>query len=118
LRYGRITTWSDRDISASQFWREEIDRALAMARSGLLLVSPAFLASDFLMMHELPYLRRAREDGRARIIFALLSSCLWKETPLKEIQAAHDTGKPLDALTEAKRNAAIKSICEKLVRHR
>jgi len=86
-----------------------------MARSGLLLVSPGFLASEFIMSHELPYLLRAREEGSARIVYAVLSECFWDETPLKEIQAAHDTGKPLDGLTAANRNRVMKSICRTLM---
>ena len=116
VRDGRITPWSDRDISASHLWREEIDRSLRMARSGLLLVSPKFLASDFIMKHEVPYLLRAHEEGRTRIVFAVLSECFWDQTPLKNIQAAHDTGKPLDGFTKSKRNRAIKSICQKLMK--
>ncbi|UCE61188.1 MAG: GTP-binding protein [Phycisphaerales bacterium] len=116
VRDGRITTWSDEDISASHLWREEIDRSLKMARSGLLLVSPAFLASDFIMKHEVPYLLRAHEEGRTRIIFAVLSECFWNETPLKDIQAAHDPGKPLDGLPDADCSAVVKSICQKLMK--
>ena len=115
---GRISTWSDQDISASQGWQDEIDKALTMARSGLLLVTPAFLASDFIMKHELPYLLRAREEDKARIVFALVSHCLWKETPLNEIQFAHDTDTPLDSLSDSERNGAIVKICEQLMQRR
>ncbi len=115
VRDGRITTWSDEDISVNQGRRDEIDKALKMARSGLLLVTPAFLDSDFIMERELPYLLRAREDGRARIVFAVVSDCGWEETPLKDIQAAYKTSIPLDTLTKAKRNTAIKSIYKQLM---
>ncbi len=115
VRDGRITAWSDQDISAGRNWRDEIGRALKMARAGLLLVSPGFLASDFIMKYELPYLLRARQGGRARIVYAVLSECFWDETPLKEIQAAHDAGKPLDGLSASKRHGVMKSICRKLM---
>ncbi len=116
VRDGRIKTWSDQDISASQNWRDEIDPALRMCRSGLLLVSPEFLASEFIMKNELPYLLRAREEGRARLIIAVLSACAWDETPLKDIQGAHDLGKPLDGLRKAKCNEVINSICRELMK--
>lgn len=115
VRDGRITTWSDQDISASNKWRDEIDRALRMCRAGLLLVSSEFLASDFIMEQELPYLLRARQAGRARIVIAVIGECFWNKTPLREIQAAHDAGQPLDGLSPSKRKAAIKSICETLL---
>lgn len=50
-------------------------------------------------------------------MFAVLGECFWKETPLEDIQAAHDTSNPLDGLTKAKRNVVIKSICERLMQH-
>ncbi len=115
VREGRVTPWSDQDIGTSHNWREEIDRALHMAKSGLLLVSPHFLASDFIMKYELPYLLRAREDGRARIVIALLSDGFWDETPLQEIQAAHDVSRPLDTFDESALNPIVKSICRELM---
>lgn len=46
--------WIDQDIVVGEDWREEIERALASCDFGLLLVSPAFLASKFIEAHELP----------------------------------------------------------------
>ena len=48
--------WMDRQILPGQGWRTEIEAGLAGARFGLLLVSPEFLASDFIQEHEAPAL--------------------------------------------------------------
>jgi hypothetical protein len=46
--------WMDRQILPGERWRAEIDRALEQSRFGLLLVSPSFLASEFITKNELP----------------------------------------------------------------
>jgi len=48
--------WSDTLVGTSRKWRPEIDDAIARADVALLLVSPDFLASDFIMDEELPAL--------------------------------------------------------------
>src|SRR5262245_24859387 len=48
VRSGGVDVWWDGEIQASQIWREEIDKALAAACIGVLLVSKDFLASDFI----------------------------------------------------------------------
>lgn len=46
--------WMDRQILPGEHWRAEIEQALEGSRFGLLLVSPGFLASDFITETELP----------------------------------------------------------------
>ncbi len=46
-RQGLIHTWHDRQITAGSSWEQEVDTHLKSARVILLLVSSAFLASDY-----------------------------------------------------------------------
>jgi hypothetical protein len=46
--------WMDHRILPGEHWREEIEQALERSRFGLLLVSPGFLASEFITEKELP----------------------------------------------------------------
>lgn len=116
LRNGTLDLWSDVRIEAGRRWKEEIDAKLAAASVAVLLVSPSFLASDFIAKHELPpLLRRAQDEGLA-VFWIYLSSCLYEQTEIKGYQAAHDVSRPLDALPKAARQALWSEICAKLVR--
>lgn len=46
--------WRDGHILVGEDWHREIQRALDGCRLGLLLVSPAFLGSQYIAEHELP----------------------------------------------------------------
>lgn len=51
-----FTIWQDLDILPGRFWDEEIKNALKTCDVGLLLVSPAFLGSKYIVNIELPEL--------------------------------------------------------------
>jgi predicted DCC family thiol-disulfide oxidoreductase YuxK len=116
VRNGTLDIWSDARIEAGQRWKEEIDANLATASVAVLLVSPSFLASDFIAKHELPPLLQRAEDEGLVVFWIYLTSCLYEQTEIKGYQAAHDISRPLDALPKAARQALWSEICAKLVR--
>jgi len=51
-------SWSDRNILVGEKWHSEIQRAINICSYGLLLVSPAFLGSKYIVENELAQLVR------------------------------------------------------------
>ena len=53
VRERRLEVWSDDRMVVGYTWRPQLAEAIARSRAALLLVSPSFLASDFIMEREL-----------------------------------------------------------------
>jgi hypothetical protein len=92
-RQGVVDLWSDKRIDAGTPWEEEIERALTAAKVAVLLVSPDFLASEFIWKIEMPRIVAHSAQGM-RALPLIARPCAWKlERDLARLQA-----RPLDAL--------------------
>ena len=90
IKQGRLKVWNDPYIRVGDRWRREISTALGRTCVGVLLVSPDFIASDFIQDEEVPPLVRGAEMG-SLILFAIpISASAFKITPLAHYQWAHD----------------------------
>ena len=108
FRTGRLKLWDDTNIRMGDSWRAEIQAAIARARVAILLVSPNFLASEFIDNDEFPkILEAARRDGLT-IVWMLLSAAPYEVASvgpvIREIQCAHPVDTPLDMLGEPECN--------------
>jgi WD40 repeat protein len=83
LRGGSIVPWSDQKIAPGSEWFKEIQSALTNSKVAVLLVSPDFLASDFIHEHELGPLLKEAEQGGLKILWVPVRDSAYKETPLK-----------------------------------
>ena len=117
LRDGSIMSWSDKQIHPGSQWFAEINSALTNTKVAVLLVTPAFIASDFIHEHELGPLLKEAARGGVKILWVPVRESGYKKTPLKDCQAAVlDPSKPLAAMTPAGRDKAWVKICEEIER--
>ncbi len=116
LRSGAVTAWADQQIASGSQWRQEIQAALAKTRVAVLLVSPGFLASDFIHEHKLGPLLDEAKAGGVKILWVSLRSSAYQETPLKDYQAASPPDRPLAQMSKADRDEAWVRICEEIKR--
>ena len=94
---------------------KQIQSALANSKVAVLLVSPDFIASDFIYEYELGALLKEAEQGGVKILWVPIRDSAYKRTPLKDYQAAVlDPSKPLAAMTPARRDKAWVRICEEI----
>lgn len=110
IRNTGVVVWNDRSIKAGDLWYTEIEKALQTASLAVLLVSRNFLASDFIMNVELPYLLNAAEAGHLKVCWILVEDCPVETTTLPRFQATHDLQHPLDTLKKAQRNKVLTDI--------
>ena len=94
-RQGLIATWHDRDINAGDEWEQEIKEQLNSAQIILLLVSPAFIVSDYVNNVELKRAIERHDRGEARVIPIILRHVYWRGEPLGKLRALPTDGKPV-----------------------
>ena len=123
-----ISVATDRDIGPGDDWHAQIQANLNRAGAAVLLVSPAFLASEYIRNNELPVLLyRAKTQG-LRIIPVILRPCLYAETRFKypdpktgpeefslvSLQSAGSPEKALNEMTEGEQDRALLSVAQAL----
>jgi hypothetical protein len=88
VRGADLELWDDRRLRAADDWHAEIQAALDAADLVLLLVSPDFLASDYIRRHEvLPALLAQRQAGRPVTCLFLRHSLVHRDEAAWVIQA-------------------------------
>ena len=113
LRGEELFLWDDSKIQPGSNWETEIRRALARARIAVLLVSPTFLASEYVSKVELPaILKRANAD--LAVLWVSITASSYEATPLRALQAAHDPKRPLSKLTRPKQEEALVAIAKRI----
>ncbi len=134
----KIKPWSDQELTAGANWRAGIRDAVENAKVAILLVSPAFLASEFIRTEELPRLLRAAapktnlpdsDAESALIIPILIRPCLIHHVSfgyvepgmseelrakLSDFQYVPPIG-AMNGLTQEKQDLALLGVAERII---
>lgn len=91
-RQGLIDTWSDRKLLPGDRWEEGIEQELERADLILFLVSPDFIASDFIWGREMTRALKREEAGEARVVPVIVRPSDWYAAPFGKLQAVPKDG--------------------------
>ncbi len=117
IRGGKLDCWADTELRAGDQWRPEIEVALRTAQAAILLLSPAFYASDFIIEEELPKLLEKAGHGAARLFIVVLRLCRFgRDGQLNRFQTVHDPNKPLNGLDEAGQDKVLDQLAQAVER--
>ncbi len=92
---GLISEWYDRQIVAGTEWAYAIDSRLQTASIILLLISPAFMASDYCVSIEMQQAMERHRLGDARVIPIILRPAEWHDAPFAILQCLPRGAKPV-----------------------
>lgn len=95
LKREGVEAWSDRRILGGEKFDSVIRNELEIADLILLLVSPAFLHSNYCYSVEMKRAIERAEAGDAHILPVIAEVCDWKASPLGQIKAVPNDGKAL-----------------------
>ncbi|WP_052890909.1 type ISP restriction/modification enzyme [Thermogemmatispora carboxidivorans] len=107
-RQGLLATWHDGALLPGSDWRRVIRQQLEQAQLILLLVSPAFMASDYCYGVEMQRaLERQRRD-QAQVVPILLRPVVWEGAPFAHLQVLPANARPIS--TWANQDAAFAEV--------
>lgn len=92
-RQNLIVTWTDREISAGSVIDAEIAKAMNETDLYLLLVSAAFIESNYCYEREFAKALSRQKAGEALIVPVIVRECDWALPELRQFKALPDDGK-------------------------
>jgi hypothetical protein len=96
IRQEAVSVWHYGDLLPGDQWEYEIERELNTADIILLLISPAFIASDYCWSKEMQWAITRHTTGEAHVIPILLRPTPgWETTPLGALQALPERAQPI-----------------------
>lgn len=106
-RVGSLDIWDDGRLPPGSLWREEIAQALDNVVGAVLLVGPGFLASDFVVQHELPSLLKSAKVRGVCLFPIVIGFCGYGASELGAYQAFNSPEEPLESLTRSEQNRIL-----------
>jgi hypothetical protein len=73
-----LDLWTDHSIEVGTLWNARIEAAIKAAQVFVLLISPDFIASDYVIDNEIPAIREQRRSTGALVLPVVLKRCSWQ----------------------------------------
>lgn len=90
-----IELWTDQEIIPGNVWEEKLKLQLETADIIVFLLSPDFIASDYIHDVEITKAIERHESGEVIIIPVLIRTCDFSSTPLTKFQALPKNATPI-----------------------
>ncbi|HEY0754917.1 MAG TPA: TIR domain-containing protein [Ktedonobacteraceae bacterium] len=111
-KQGLLSSWHAQAIDAGTERQHEIDRHLNAAEIILLLISPDYIASDYLHDHEVARAMQRQRSGDAHVLPIILRPVNWKDAAFGELQSFPEDGKPI--VSQQNMDEAFQLIAEQI----
>lgn len=112
-RYYDLDEWDDQKLRTSDEWKNEISKALNNATIAVLLFSPNFMASDFIVNNELQPLLENASKGGVKIMPVMVRPCaMFDESGLSKYQATNGKEKTLIEMNEGEIDRVLMKLVE------
>lgn len=114
-RQGIVEVWETSALRAGDDWAKELGKVIDQVDIAVLLVSPSFLASDFIVTREVPALLQRRQKEGLVVLPVLVRPSMWSAIPqIAELQFLNDPSKPLSSASEAERDKIYASMVQRI----
>ncbi len=112
---GSIQVWSDDKLKPGDKWFETVKESMTRSKIGILLISPDFLASDFINHVEIPTLLENVEKEGGLIIPVIIRHSLFPRIKkLAKFQATNSPLNPIAGLNESDQDEIFARISESI----
>jgi len=114
-RQGNIEVWETSDIPVGADWTSTVQDAAMSANIAILLISPDFLASDFIVQRELPTLLSQRATTGLAVLPLVVRPAAWSAIPeLAQLQFLNSDAKPLSASSTNEVDQTLASVAKRV----
>jgi hypothetical protein len=102
LQKRNISLWSDTEINPGENWREALESSLNKSRVVIVLISPEYLASEFVTSFELPLILKKAEKDEIKLLLVNVSPLSKLDDSLDKYQFVNLITEPLSTLQKTK----------------
>ena len=107
--------WYDTEISPGEDWREAIETSLEKSQIAILLISPDYLASKWVVEAELPLILKKSQAGKLKVLPLIISPTLISPSYLQTYQAVNSPSEPLSELSESKQEEVFYKLSQAII---